>query len=260
MQSRAHLGFLFKQLLQRELSSRYRGTALGVSWLVLQPLMMLAVYTLVFGIIFRSRWAGAETTSDFAMLLFAGLIIFNLFSEVIVASPGLVVGQPSYVKKVVFPVAMLGGVRVAAALATSFVALLILVLARSFLDDIPSPWMLITPLILLELTPLLLAVAWLGSGLGVYLRDLGQIVSVLASVLLFVSPIFFPADAMPPQFKAIVVFNPLVVPIEEFRNAAILDVPPDFIRLARHFLLSTVFMLLCLGLFRRLSRGFADVL
>lgn len=260
MQKHANLFFLFRQLLGRELAARYRTTTLGVLWLVLQPLLMLGVYTLIFSGIFKARWAGAESTADFALMLFAGLIPFTLLSEVLVTAPGIIAGQPNFVKKVVFPLPVLSVVKVAAALTTAGIGLLILLIAQVWQAGMPSVWALAAPLILLEMVPMLLAVAWSLSALGVYLRDIGQFVGILSSMLLFLSPIFFPAKAMPESVRGLIYFNPLVTPIEQLRAVTVQNMPPDLMALVPHFTLSVIAALISYALFRRLSRGFSDVL
>lgn len=252
--------FLFHQLLERELAARYRTTTLGFLWLVLQPVLMLCVYTLVFSGIFKARWAGADSTGDFALMLFAGLVPFTLLSEVLVTAPGIISGQPNFVKKVVFPLPLLSAVKVAAALTTAGIGLVILLVAQTLQSGVPSVWVLAAPLILLEMTPMLLAIAWSLSALGVYLRDIGQFVGILSSMLLFLSPIFFPAAAMPDAVKGVVYINPLVTPIEQLRAVTVQNSPPDLAVLLPHFLLSVVAALASYALFRRLSRGFSDVL
>ncbi|QIL21518.1 ABC transporter permease [Thermomonas sp. HDW16] len=260
MRDRANLFNLFKQLLGRELSSRYRATVLGAIWLVLQPLLMLSIYTLVFSGIFKVRWGGAETTASFALVLFAGLIVFTFFSEVLVSSPSLVSSQPNYVKKVVFPVEMLAVVRVAAAGVNAVIGLLILFVAQWVIDGAPSPWFALSLAVLSAFAPMLLGVSWGASALGVYMPDISQLAGLLASVMLFISPIFFPASAMPQGMSALVRFNPLVIPMEQLRKVTVQGVPPDAMVLVIYFAVSCLFAAVALWFFRRLSAGFSDVL
>jgi len=260
MQKHAHLIFLFKQLLGRELASRYRTTALGSIWLVLQPLLMLGVYTLVFSGIFKVKWTGAATTSGFALVLFAGLIVFTFFSDVLVTAPSLISSQPNYVKKVVFPVGILAVVRVAAAYVTALVGLAILIVAQCVSGAWPNGWVIVSPIILAELIPMLLGIAWLMSALGVYLRDIAQFTGIISSVMLFVSPIFFPPTAIPEQLRALVDFNPLVLPMGALRAVTVQGQAPEWAGLATHFLVSCAFAWMGYFVFRRLSRGFSDVL
>lgn len=252
--------FLFRQLLGRELSSRYKATALGLFWYLIQPLLMLAVYTAVFNGVFKVRWPGVEDQATFALMLFAGLIVFNFFSEVLVSAPTLVTSQPNYVKKVVFPLEMLAAVRVAAAVVTALISLGILFSAQLVLTGHVSAWYLVAPLPLVSLVPFLLTIAWLMSALGVYLRDVGQVAGLVASIFLFISPIFFPSSAIPESMRFLVDLNPLVGPIEELRATTLHGTGVDFVDMVLRFAFWSVMSLAALRLFRRLSRGFADVL
>jgi lipopolysaccharide transport system permease protein len=260
MQGHAQSFFLFRQLLGRELSSRYKTTSLGTIWLVLQPLLMLGVYTLVFSGIFKVRWAHDQSTTDFALVLFAGLLIFNFFSEVLVVAPGLIVGQPNYVKKVVFPVGLLPVVKVAAALVTGFISLAILLLVQLAFGGGLAWSMLLSPLVLVAMVPMMLGIAWALSALGVYLRDISQFVGIVASMMLFLSPIFFPSSSIPPKLSFLVTLNPLVFPIEQLRAMTVQPGDVDWFGLLVYILISIIFAWICLAIFKRLSRGFADVI
>lgn len=260
MREHARSVFLFHQLLSRELASRYRTTSLGTIWLVLQPLLMLGVYTLVFSGIFKVRWANADSTADFALVLFAGLLVFNFFSEVLMAAPTLVVGQPNYIKKVVFPVNMLPVVRVAAALVTALISLGILLVAQWWLSGSVPMTAMATPIVLFEMIPMLLGIAWAVSAVGVYLRDISQFVGIVSSIMLFLSPIFFPPSSIPANLSFLVNFNPLVAPMQALRAMTVQAKPIDWAGLGVHFLVSVAFAWFGLVLFQRLSRGFADVL
>ena len=260
MRDSANLFFLFRQLLGRELTARYRSTFLGMLWIILQPLLMLLIYTLVFGGIFKARWPGTTTSSGFALMLFAGLIVFNFFSEVLVSSPSLVSSQPNYVKKVVFPVEVLAVVRVAAAGVTALLSLLILLVAEYFVMGSVAPSFLLAPVVLIAMLPMLLGMGWLLSALGVYLQDISQFSGLLASMLLFLSPIFFPSSAMPKEVGFLVNINPLVTPIEQLRAVVMGSSALDPMLLMKFVVLSSLFAGASLLLFRRLSRGFPDVL
>lgn len=260
MYEHARWSFLFRQLLSRELASRYRTSSLGAIWLVLQPLLMLGVYTLVFSGIFKVRWANADTTADFALVLFAGLLVFNFFSEVLVTAPMLIAGQPNYVKKVVFPVVMLPAIRVAAALVTALISLVILLVAQWWVSGGVPFRALAAPIVLVEMIPMLLGIAWAISALGVYLRDITHFIGIIASVMLFVSPIFFPPSSIPAKLSLLIDLNPLVEPMHVLRLLTVQSGPIGWSGLVIHFVASVVFAFLGLALFRRLSRGFADVL
>lgn len=260
MQKHADLPFLLRQLVGRELTSRYRTTFLGAFWLILQPLLMLCVYTLVFSGIFKARWSGAVSTSDFALMLFAGLIPFSLLAEVLSTAPTTISAQPNFVKKIVFPLEVLPVVKVAAAFVAAFIGMAILLVVQAFKGNGPAWGALVAPLVLLEMAPMLLGIAWTLSAIGVYLRDTAQAVGIVTSILLFLSPIFFPPDAIPPQLRMLVDFNPLVTPIQALRDATVLNSTPDVRQMLPHFIMSLAFAVAGYGLFRRVSKGFSDVL
>ncbi len=260
MQKHADLPFLLRQLIGRELSARYRTTALGACWLVLQPLLMLVIYTVVFSGIFKARWHGAASTTDFALMLFAGLIPFSFLAEVLATAPTTISSQPNFVKKVVFPLEILPIVKVAAAMVGALIGLTILLVVQAWKGEGPSMWALSAPLVLLEMVPMLLGIGWTLSALGVYLRDTNQMVGILTSVLLFLSPIFFPPDAIPHELRALVDFNPLATPIQLLRTTTVLNAAPDFQQMLPHLCLSLLFAGAGYMLFRRVSKGFSDVL
>lgn len=260
MQKHADLTFLVRQLVGRELTSRYRTTLLGTFWLILQPLLMLCIYTLVFSGIFKARWSGAATTTDFALMLFAGLIPFSFLSEVLTTAPTTIASQPNFVKKIVFPLEVLPVVKVVAAFVGAMIGLGILLMVQVFKGTGPSWGAFTAPLVLLEMVPMLLGLAWSLSAIGVYLRDTAQVVGIVTSILLFLSPIFFPPDAIPQDLRVLVDFNPLATPIQALRNATVLNSTPDFSSMWPHFSLSLIFAWLGYALFRRVSKGFSDVL
>lgn len=260
MQKHADLTFLVRQLVGRELTSRYRTTFLGTFWLILQPLLMLCIYTLVFSGIFKARWSGTATTTDFALMLFAGLIPFSFLSEVLTTAPTTIASQPNFVKKIVFPLEVLPVVKVMTAFVGAMIGLAILLAVQAFKGNGPSWGALAAPLVLLEMVPMLLGIAWGVSAIGVYLRDTVQVVGVVTSILLFLSPIFFPPDAIPQELRLLVDFNPLATPIQALRSATVLNSTPEFGVMLPHFVLSLLFASAGYALFRRVSKGFSDVL
>ncbi len=253
---------LWWRLTEREVLGRYRGSALGLCWSLITPLAMLAVYTFVFSQVFKARWGGLEQSGPlgFAVNLFAGLIVFNLFAECANRAPTLILANPSYVKKVVFPLEILAGVTVGSAgfhALTSLVVLAIfeLIAFRSLpytFTWLPVVWM---PLILG-----CLAFTWVVSALGVFLRDIGQLVGVFISMLMFLSPIFFPLSALPLQWQPILKLNPLAQVIEQTRKVLILGEHPQATYLIVGTLTSGLSCELSYRLFRKTKRAFADVM
>jgi len=253
---------LWWRLTQREVLARYRGSALGLGWTFLTPLAMLAVYTFVFSQVFRARWGGLEQVGPlgFAVNLFAGLIVFNLFSECVSRAPGLVVGNSNYVKKVVFPLEVLAGVVVGSACFSALTSLLILLLFELIAFQKVPITVLWLPLVWLPLLLGSLACTWLLAAAVVFLRDIGQLVGVTVNMLMFLSPIFFPVSALPPRWQPFLALNPLAQIIEQTRRTTLEGLHPDLSYLALGLPVSILACEACFRLFNKAKRAFADVL
>lgn len=253
---------LWWRLTEREIRGRYRGSILGMGWTLITPLAMLAVYTFVFSQVFVARWGTLSSTGpwSFAVNLYAGLIVFNMFSECANRAPGLVVSQPNYVKKVIFPLEVLGSVCVGTALfhlLTSLVVLLLFTLVTQGGLHLSVLWL---PLVWLPLLLLCLTVTWLLSALGVYLRDIGQLVAIVLNMLMFLSPIFYPLTALPQRLQGLLLFNPLAAVIEQTRRVVITGDTPSLGYLLTGTLAGLLLTEWSLRAFNRAKRGFADVL
>lgn len=253
---------LIWQLAKREVLGRYRGSLLGLAWSLFSPLLMLAVYTFVFGVVFRAKWGlgPSETMFDFAMMLFAGLIVFSILGECLMRSPSLILANPNYVKKVVFPLEVMPIVLVLSALFHAAVSVAVLV-AMLVVTRAALPWTIIfLPLVLVPVVALCLGVSWFLSSLGVYLRDTAQVTGVIASALLFLSPIFFPSSALSEQVRLLIMLNPLSFPIEQAREVLMWGRLPDWGRLALYAIGSLILMQGGYWWFQRTRRGMADVM
>ena len=253
---------LLWRLSEREIIGRYRGSLLGVGWTLLNPLMMLAVYTFVFSTIFKSRWPDLQQAGPlgFAINLFTGLIVFNLISECIGRAPTLIVSQPNYVTKVIFPLDLLGTTAVAA---SSFHAATSLVVLAGFeliaTGTIPKTAILL-PVIWLPLILGCLGSCWILSALGVYLRDLPQFVNVSLSILMFMSAVFYPLSALPDAWQPIMNLNPIAGVIEQTRRVLISGKLPAGTYLAIGIPLGIAWCEASFLLFQKARRGFADII
>ena len=256
----AELTPLIIQMTRREVAGRYRGSVFGLAWSFLNPLLMLAIYTFVFGVIMPARWKTGGGHADFAMNLFAGLIVFNLFSECANRAPGLILGNASYVKKVVFPLEILPVTVLLAALFHAIVSLGILLLFFLFVHGLPHWTVVLTPLIWAPFALLTLGLSWFLASLGAYLRDIGQVVGVLTTALLFLSPVFYPASALPKAIRGWAFLNPLTLPIAQTRAVIIRGTMPDWGLLALYAGISMLFAWLGYLWFSKTRRGFADVI
>lgn len=260
---------LLWQLTQRDVLLRYRGSLFGLLWSFVTPLLMLAVYTFVFTVVFKARWGGAGTAEElagsggrleFAVLLFAGLIAFNLFAECIAKAPGLILAHTSYVKRVVFPLHILPWVSLGSALFHALISLLVLLLAMLVDGQRPGLMALWLPLVLLPFGLLVMGLSWFLAALGVYLRDIGQVVGLLLTALMFLSPIFYPLTALPESVRGWLFLNPLSFIIEQLRRVLVWDQAPQWPGLALYAGLALLVAWLGLAFFEKTRRGFADVL
>lgn len=254
------------QLIRREIVGRYRGSAFGLLWSLLTPLFMLGVYTFVFGLMFRRSWdvPGAENAqhsiAEFSIILFSGLLAFQFFAELVNKAPGLILANVNYVKKIVFPLHILPVVAAGAALFHAAVSLLVLLVFVFAVFGAIPPTVLLAPLVFAPLAILVLGLAWFLAALGVYFRDVSQIISPLVTATMFLSPIFFPLSAMPEWLQPWMYLNPLTVPVESFRAVVIFGVQPDWLALGAYAFVALMVAVLGLQFFQMTRRGFADVL
>lgn len=252
---------LVVKLVQREVLERYRGSMFGLVWSFMHPLFMLLVYMFVFGVVFRIRW-GVEGAEDikFGVILFAGLIVHALFAECLVRSPGVILSNPQFVKKVVFPLEILPVVTVGTAMFHMAVGFVILLLFNLIAHGTFFWTVLLVPLIILPLVILGLGVSWFLASLGVFVRDVTQVVGILATVLLFLCPIFYPITAVPESLQKVMFLNPLTLIVEELRNLVIFGGLPNWKHLLLYYVAAVCVMLLGFWWFNKTRRAFADVI
>lgn len=251
---------LIGQLVAREMFSRYQGTHLGVTWVVLEPLMMLTVYTVVFYLIFKRHWQSAEESLlEFAVILFSGLIVFNIFREVINDAPKLIIRNINYVKKVVFPLEILPVVSICSAVSHFLISALLLLTGLIIGFDV-HPQVLYVPLILLPYFLMLFGVAMFLASFGVYFRDIGQIVNLLITAVLFLSAVFYPVSSVPENYRIFFYVNPVAFSIEQFRAAVIWGQAPDWSWLLLYYPLGLLIGWMGIFWFQKTRKGFADVL
>jgi lipopolysaccharide transport system permease protein len=254
---------LIGQLIKREVLGRYRGSVMGVAWSFLYPILMLAVYTFVFSVVFEAKWPGmleGQSKSRFVLLLFIGVIAHGLLGEVLTRAPGLIIANANYVKKVVFPLETLGWSLVGSAAFHALVGIAILLFAKVLLEGSVPLTVMWLPVILLPLGFIALGATWLLASLGVFIRDIGQITGVISTVLMFLAPVFYPINALPEQYRAWVYANPLTTPIEQSRLALFANTAPDAISLLQYYAIAIAFMIFGYWWFQKTRRGFADVL
>jgi len=245
---------------KRDVASRYRGSILGLVWSFLNPLFMLVIYTFVFAVVFQARWgSGPENKMQFALILFAGLIVHSLLAENLVRAPSMILSNVNFVKRVVFPLEILPWVNMLSAsfhTAVSFVVLFVFYLfVHRWL-----PWTVIfLPLVLFPLVLVVMGLSWFFASLGVYIRDIGQVVAIGVTLLLFLSPVFYPISRVPGWFRAIIYLNPLTFMIQQTRAVVLFGELPDFVGLGIYLACALLIAWLGFAWFQKSRKGFADV-
>ncbi|WP_297497349.1 ABC transporter permease [Ferrovum sp.] len=248
-------------MIQREVVGRYRGAYLGILWSFFHPLLMLLIYTFVFSVVFKARWhAGSDSKTEFALVLFAGLMVFNLFAECINRAPGLVIANVNYVKKVVFPLEVLPWIVLGSALIHTSISLVVWLAVYVIFFGWPQVTVLLLPFALVPLIFLVMGLSWFLASLGVYLRDAAQITSILTTVLMFLSPIFYPASALPENFRKWIYFNPLTPVIETMRDVLYWGHLSHIVAWVSMLFVSMITAWLGFAWFQKTRKGFADVL
>lgn len=252
---------LIFQLAWREIAGRYRGSFAGLLWSLLNPLFTLGMYTFVFGVVFKNRWGlREESTIDYALILFAGLIIHSLLAECIGRAPFLIIGNPNYVKQVVFPIEILPVVALVSSLFNAAINIGLLLFVWYVVHGGLSLAVISVPFLLFPLCLIALGVGWFLSAATVFFRDISQIVNFLSVALLFFSPIFYSVDKVPESLQMFLEINPLTFIIEGLRGVLIVGSFPDVVGYLIYLALSVLFA--CGGSiwFEKTRPGFADVL
>ncbi len=250
---------LVLELTKREFSGQYRGSLGGIVWSIVQPFFLLTIYTIAFGVILKTRWGFSGSTTDYALMLFAGLIVFNAFSECISRSPTLIIDNPNFVKKVVFPLELLPVITVLTVLIHALIGLAVWLAGYALLYGTIRATSILFPIVFACFVPVLLGLGWLLSALGVIVRDISQLTGMLSTTLLFLTPIFYSIDAAPPLLHHLLLLNPLTFVVEQFRLVLFYGQMPAMTGVVVYFVLASLFAWASLFLFRRLRPTFADM-
>lgn len=248
-------------MTKREVIGRYRGSVLGIVWSFVIPIMMLAVYTFVFSFVFQARW-GEETGTkgEFALFLFVGLIVYSLFAECVNKAPFLILNNTNYVKKVVFPLEILPWVSMGSALFHSSLSVAVLLIWYALTHGGLNWTAIFLPVTLFPLVMFTMGASWMLASLGVFIRDVGQSVGILTTILLFMSPIFYPASTLPKEMRPFLFLNPLTFMIEQARDVVIFGNTPAWLRLGAYTLISLAVYWVGYLWFQKTRKGFADVI
>lgn len=253
---------LIEQFTRREVEGRYKASALGLMWTFINPLLMLGIYTFVFGVIFKAKWsqANSDNLAEFAVVLFCGLTVYNIFSEVVNRAPSIIVAVPNYVKKVVFPLEILALTTLGAALFHAAIAFCIVILANLLVNGVLFWSIILVPLVLLPLCLISLGLGWFLASLGVFLRDISNIVVLATQILLFLTPIFYDAATLPSVLRSLMGINPMAWCVNNVRNVVLWGVVPNVGEWLIWCAVSFVIFVLGYAWFMKTRKAFADVL
>lgn len=253
---------LIRQLAWRDFSGRYKGSVFGIVWPLVTPACMLIVYTFLFGILFRPAWAQGRSFSnlDLAISIFCGMTVFSIFGETITRASNLIMENPNYVKRVLFPLEALPVSSLCCNLMNASINLAVLGLAQLILNQSISKTIFLFPIILAPLLFFTLGIAYIVSSLGVFFRDLGQFVNLLITILFLLSGVFFPVSAFPEKYQLFLNLNPLSILLEESRNILLWGRVPDWTSLLFPTVMSIIVMQLGYSWFLLTKKGFADVI
>jgi len=254
-----HFG-LVVQMAKRDVASRYRGSFMGLFWSFFNPLLMLAIYTFVFGVIFKARW-NVHVTSHiaFALILFAGLNISTMFTECASRASTLIVDNTNFVKKVVFPLETLSWSVLGAALfhlLISTIALLVIELIAIH----SIPWTVVLfPIVIVVFLPFVAGTIWLLASLGVFLRDIKQAIALITTAMMFLAPVLYPMSMIPGKYRIFLYLNPLTVIAMASQKVLFLGELPRWDHLGLYAIMSCLFAWAAFVWFQRTRKGFADV-
>ena len=251
------------ELTKRDIAAKYGGSALGITWTVVNPILMLSVYTLVFSQVFKARWSNSledASQAHFALNLYCGLIVFNLFAECITRGPSLITSNPNYIKKIKFPLETLGVMVTGSAVIQAIISFAVLVSAQVVLGEKIHPTIILLPILWLPLILMCLGMTWLMSTIGVLIKDIGQSINAIVSMLMFLSPIFYPTTALPEKIRWIAQINPLAMYIESTRKALMMGEMISLYNLFLNLLMATIWAEICFRVLKKSQKHLAEAL
>jgi len=222
---------------------------------------MALVYTFVFGVVFRVRW-GAESVakSDFIIIFLTGMTVHGFFAEALSRAPTLITGHSSYVKKIRFPLEILPAVTILHALISTMIGLLIVAVAHLVVNGEIQLTLLYLPAILVPYAILLNGLAFIICAIGVYIRDINQIIGYFITFSLFATPVFYPLTAVPAEFRYLLYANPLTFTVEQVRALMLFGVTPDWNGIGIYSVAALATLFVGFSFFQRTRDGFADVI
>lgn len=252
---------LVGDLVIRDFSARYRGTFFGGVWSLFNPVLMLSVYTFVFSVAFKARWPGIEDNKmAFAVIVFSGMIVHTFFADCLTRAPFLIIQNLAYVKKVLFPLEILPLVVVLSSFLQFIISLFVLILFCIAIGFSIHPGVLLIPIVMLPLSLMALGLTWFFSALAVFFRDLSQFVGLIATISLFLAPVFFAPESLPEKYRGFLNWNPITMPVLQLRELLLFGGSLDWILWSQWMAIGLLIATCGFIWFQKTRKGFADVL
>lgn len=251
---------LIRSMVRRDLTSRYKGSFMGLAWAIITPAVMIVIFTLIFSGIFNARFGTTGGHLSFAVYLYCGLLPWIAFSDGVQRSTTSLTENINLVKRVVFPIEALPVNLALSAIIQQLLGTIVLIIAALILEHTVRPTLLVMPLLLIPQVMLTIGLGWLMASLGVFIRDMPQFNQLALSAWMYLTPIFYPEEIIPKKYQWLANLNPMAPLIRSYRRVLLEGRMPDWQGLG----LTLGFALICFGLgywwFERTKKAFADVL
>jgi len=246
--------------VSRDIRGRYVNSALGLWWAVIQPVALLILYTFVFSVVMRQRLGDSDGTGEFALYLLCGLLPWLAFADAVTRSASVIVEQSPLIKKVVFPSEILPVHVVLSALVVEAVGLAVLLGAVIVWGRPPGWSLLVLPVVVLLQGLFTTGIAWLLATIGVFIRDVRQVVGLGLTLWMFLTPIVYPASIVPERYRWVLAINPMSYVVDAYRAVVLDDRLPAAAPLALFASIAIVAFVLGHWVFIRSKQAFADLL
>ncbi|MEK6337117.1 MAG: ABC transporter permease [Acidobacteriota bacterium] len=251
---------LILSLTRRELSARYRGSILGIIWALLTPVVMIAIFTLLFAGIFKAKFNASDSQWDYALYLFCGLLPWNAFQESLQLSSNTIVAHSNLVKRVVFPLETLPVSQTLAAAANQMFGTVALVIATAILRHEVHATIVFLPILVILQIVATLGGAWLLASLGVFVRDIVQGITLVLMAWMYLTPIIYPESVVPERYRPLINLNPFTPLVRSYRRILLDGSQPDWWGLGYFSAFAVVSFILGYWWFARTRKNFADVI
>jgi len=251
---------LIFSLAKRELLARYKGSALGIVWALLTPVVMIAIFTFIFAGIFGARFGASQSHWDYALYLFCGLLPWTMFQETLQQSATTIVAHANLVKRVVFPLETLPVAQAFSSLGNQLFATIALLIATLVIQQQLHLTALWFPVLVIPQLLFTLGAAWLIASLGVFLRDIAQGITLLLMAWMYLTPIIYPESIVPERFRVLINLNPFTSLVRSYRRIFLEGAAPDWSGLAYFTGFAIVSFLVGYWWFARTRKNFADVI